>query len=86
MPSGGAFANSSLANLFGKKLHGFVGQNPARDGDRGERSLGGDLRARDHDLIDFSGELLHGSGKDQPADMAPVIIAPMHIAHGSPDV
>ena len=71
--------------LFAEELHGFIRQDATGDLDRHERRLGGDFRARDHDLIDPDPDLLHRGGKDQPAEAAPDDRA-MHITHGSPDV
>jgi len=66
--------------LFRKKLHRFVRQHAAGDGNRRKGRLRRDIGARNHDLIDFAGELLHGRGVDEPADAAPENRAPAHRA------
>jgi len=65
---------------FGKQPQCFVRQDTARDRDRDEPGLRGDIGTRNHDLIHLGGDLLHGRGKNQPTDTAPQDRAHAHHA------
>src|SRR6266446_9274616 len=54
-----------------KQRHGLVRQHAAGDRDRGEGRLGGDVGARDHDLVDLGGELGNRRRENEPPQMAP---------------
>jgi hypothetical protein len=54
-----------------EEAHRLLGQDSTDNRDRRKRRLGGDLGARQHDLVDPGGELLHRCGEDKPADTAP---------------
>src|SRR5262249_37770690 len=54
-----------------KQRHGLVRQHAAGDRDGGEGRLGGDVGAREHDLVDLGGELRNRRRENEPPHMAP---------------
>src|SRR6266540_2161655 len=66
-----AVAKRQQGRLFAEELHRLFREHAAGDGDWSKRRLGRQLRARNHDLIDLTCELLDRCGVDEPADVAP---------------